>query len=583
MGRLWALVALLSVCLGAAPASRTTPRTVAAIDPALVAGRGAQVAFDEYEAENAATDGDVIGPDRRFTTFAAEASGRRAVRLEGAGRFVEFTLARAANAMTLRYAVPDSRDGRGIDATLGLYVAGRRLASVAVTSRYGWFYGAYPFTNHPADGRPHHFFDHARLLLPATLPAGTTVRIAIGSEDKAPWYLVDLADFELVRPPAVQPPGSMSALDFGADPSGRTDATEALRRGIAAARASGRPLWLPAGTFRAEGHLIVDQVAIKGAGMWHTTLRGRGLGLYGKPAPQGSSRVTLSDFALIGAVDERIDNDQVNGIGGSIGGGSVIERLWLQHHKVGLWFDGPMRGIRISGLRILDMTADGLNFRRGVSDAVVENSFIRGVGDDGLAAWSHQDADHNIIFQHNSIIAPVLANGIAIYGGHSIDATDNLIADTLTEGGGLHVGNRFDAIPVAGRISLARNMIIRGGSIDPRWRFGVGAVWFYALDAPINARIDLTDTVIISPTAELLLWLGKPIAQVSVYGLHVAEAEAPIIAVRSGGRAIVQNISAENQDSILLRSCEETMRVVWLARVRQSSTKVGCLSQDALP
>jgi hypothetical protein len=30
-----------------------------------------------------------------------------------------------------------------------------------VTSRYCCYYGRYPFTNHPADGNGHHFFDHA--------------------------------------------------------------------------------------------------------------------------------------------------------------------------------------------------------------------------------------------------------------------------------------------------------------------------------------------------------------------------------------------------------------------------------------
>ena len=66
--------------------------------------------------------------------------------------------------------------------------------------------------------------------------------------------------------------------------------------------------------------------------------------------------------------------------GGAIGGGSLIRNLWIQHTKVGLWFDGPMHGLTVSGLRILDTMADGLNFRGGVSDAVVENNFLRNTG-----------------------------------------------------------------------------------------------------------------------------------------------------------------------------------------------------------
>jgi hypothetical protein len=55
--------------------------TRAALDPALVAGRGATVDFAEQEAENAVTNGSIVGPDRSAYTLAAEASGRSAVRL----------------------------------------------------------------------------------------------------------------------------------------------------------------------------------------------------------------------------------------------------------------------------------------------------------------------------------------------------------------------------------------------------------------------------------------------------------------------------------------------------------------------
>lgn len=87
--------------------------TRAALDPALVAGRGARVDFAEQEAENASTNGTVIGPDRTAYTLPSEASGRSAVRLKP-GQYVEFTLPRAANALTVRYSIPDAPEGGGI-------------------------------------------------------------------------------------------------------------------------------------------------------------------------------------------------------------------------------------------------------------------------------------------------------------------------------------------------------------------------------------------------------------------------------------------------------------------------------------
>lgn len=525
----------------AASAHPATPVTRAGLPPSASRGAGAAVAFDEMEAENAVTDGVVIGPDRRFTTIAAEASGRRAVRLERRGQHVEFTLARPANAVTIRTAIPDGPDGRGLDATLSLSANGRPAGRLAVTSRYGWFYGAYPFTNRPGDGRAHHFFDESRLLFGRVLPAGTRVRVEIAAGDRAPWYVVDLADFELVPPPRRRPEGALSVTTFGADPSGRRSSTAAFARAIAAAQRRGRTLWIPPGMFRVDGHLTVDRVRIEGAGTWHSVVRGRGVGFYGRSAPRPSTAVTLAHFAILGEVTERVDDAQLNAIGGATGGGSVIRDLWIQHHKVGLWFDGPMRGIRISRLRILDCAADGLNFRRGVSDAVVEDSFIRNSGDDGLAAWSHHDADHDIAFRRNTVIAPVLANGIAIYGGRDVEVSGNLIADTLTEGGGLHLGNRFDAVPAAGLILFRDNVVVRAGSFDPRWRFGVGALWFYALDAAIDADVQAVGNVLIDSSEEAVQFLGKPISTVTIDRLTIEGAHGAALQIQAAGAAMLRD------------------------------------------
>lgn len=532
--------------LASAPAlaQRPTPATMAALPVAETRGYGADVPFIEHEAENAVTNGRVIGPDRTFTRLPSEASGRRAVVLEGQGRFVEFTLAAPANAVTVRYAVPDTADGRGLDATLSVYAGGARIGALATTSRYGWFYGAYPFTNRPADGKPHHFYDEARLRLPRTLPAGTRVRIAVGPEDRAPWYAVDLADFELVAAPATPPPGALSVLAFGADPMGVREVSAALKRGIAAARRARRPLWLPPGTYRLERHVTVDRVAIVGAGPWHSVIRGRGAGLYGRKAPRGSTAVTLRGFALIGAVTERVDKLQLSGIGGAIGGGSLIEDLWLQHHKVGLWFDGPMDGITLRRLRILDMTADGLNFRRGVRNAVMEHSFVRNAGDDGLAMWSHREADAGNAFRRNTVIAPILANGIAIYGGRDIAVEGNLVADTLTQGGGIHLGNRFTAVPAAGDMRITDNLLVRAGSWDPNWRHGVGAIWFYALDAPIDAAITVARNRVVDATRSALHVIGSSVRTLAVDDLRIEGAGSFALQVQAAGAARFSGLRA---------------------------------------
>ncbi len=527
-----------------ASSGRVTLPTVAALPAALTAGRGATVPFTEYEAENAGTNGTPVRSDHTYTTIAAEASGRQAVKLSGQGQYVDFTLARAANAVTVRYAVPDSADGQGADSTLGVYTGGRRLASLRTTSRYGWYYGAYPFTNTPADGTPHHFFDEARVQLGRILPAGTDVRIQVGAGDTAPWYDIDLADFEVVAPPLAQPAGSLSVLDHGADPTGAKDSSDAFDAGVAAAAAAGKTLWIPKGTFTLSRHIVVDDVSISGAGQWYSVLRGDNVGLYGKaPADGGSSHVSLAHFAILGEVTERNDNLQVNGIGGALNL-STVSDLWIQHSKVGAWLDGPMNHLTMTGLRILDQTADGVNFHQGVTDSVVENSFVRNTGDDGLAMWSDKNADTGNSFRNNTVISPILANNIAIYGGSDDDISGNVVADTVTQGGGIHVGNRFNSVPLAGTTTIARNTTVRAGVLDQFWKTGLGALWFWAADSPMTGTIKVTDTNLIDSSYEAVQTHGSSVTGLSLKNVNIAGAGTFAVQLESAGSANFTGVRA---------------------------------------
>jgi hypothetical protein len=534
---------------------QTSVATVVALDPGVTAGVGAPLEFLEYEAENGATNGRIVGPDRTFTTLASEASGRRAVLLEAQGDYVEFTLSAPANGLTVRYAVPDAPEGKPVDERLGVYAQNRRIGELALTSRYCCYYGRYPFTKHPADGNGHHFFDHARLLLDQVLPAGTVVRLMSDPRPRASWIAIDLADFEWVPAPLSRPSRSWSVVDFGADPHGELDSREAFAKAIAAASGSRRPVWVPPGHFRLDGHVQVDRVEIAGAGPWYSVLQGDGVGLYGRDAPKPSQAVYVHDLAIIGQVDERDDHKALAGIGGAMGGGSFVRNVFIQHVKVGLWLDGPFDGLTVRHIRVLDTTADGLNLHRGISGVIVEESFFRNNGDDGIASWAEKLANHDIIIRHNTVVAPILANGVAIYGGHDIAVSDNLVADTLTEGGGLHLGNRFGAVPLSGKISLKGNMVVRGGSIDPRLHFGIGAVWLFASDAPIKAQIDLRTTTLLDSSQEALLLFGRRIDGLAVNGLRIDRAGGSLIELRAEGSATLSGVRATGIAQPTVRKC----------------------------
>ncbi len=339
-----------------APAAGAGPAAAAA---AATGGSGASLPYTEVQAESEPTNGSVVGPSYTQGQLADEASGRKAVTLKGSGQYVTFTTPVATNSIDFRYSIPDTSDGSVYTAPLSLYVNGAKQTDFSLTNAYSWYYGTYPFTNTPSNGKAHHFFDEVHRLFSTTYPAGTTFKLQVDSEDTASSYTIDLADFENVAAPLAQPAGSVSVTSEGADPTGATDATAAFNAAITAA-GSGGTVWIPQGTYDIPGHIIVNNVTVEGAGMWYSTVTGSAPGFYGNSAPNPSTNVHLSNFAIFGNVQIRNDSAQVNGIGGALSN-STVSNIWIEHEKVGAWMDGPMTNLTFTGMRIRDTTADGIN------------------------------------------------------------------------------------------------------------------------------------------------------------------------------------------------------------------------------
>jgi hypothetical protein len=529
---------------------------VAVATPALAAatgGVGATLPYVEVQAENATTNGTIIGPSADYNTLAAEASYRKAVTLQGSGKFVEFTTPTATNSLVFRYSIPDTSGGSVYTAPISLYINGTRSTNFTLTNAYSWYYSSYPFSNQPGSN-PHHFYDEVNRLFPTTYPAGTKFRLQVDADSTASSYTIDFADFENVGAPLSPPAGSVSITSKGADPTGVQDSTSAMNQAIAAAGAGGT-VWIPAGTFKILGHIAVNNITIKGAGMWHSRTTGDRIGFYGNYAPTPSTNVHLSDFAIFGNVQERNDADQVNGIGGAMTN-STVDRVWIEHTKVGAWMDGPFNNMVLSQMRLRNFTADGVNFHNGVTNSKVTNSDIRNAGDDALATWSEQNADANNSFDHNTVQYPILANGIAIYGGHDNFVTDNRVIDSgLTQGGGIHVAQRFASTPL-GRTDVLRNTIIRSGSLDPNWQFGVGALWFDARDGVMSGLTNV-DNILIqqSPYEAIQFVSGSQISNVKINNATIQNTGTFVVQEQVGGSATITNSTATGTQAAAIYSC----------------------------
>ncbi|QDZ16005.1 discoidin domain-containing protein [Humibacter ginsenosidimutans] len=552
------------------PAHESGPHTPAT--PTSVAGTarhslpdnaGAPVPFREYQAEDARTNGTVIGASTDFTDLAAEASGRRAVRLSHRGQYVAFTLAKAANAVDVRYAIPDSADGAGLEAKLGVYVDGHAAPSLSLTSAYSDVYGVYPFTNDPSDGGDHHYFDDVRAAFGRTLPAGTVVKLQVDAGDTASWYVIDTADFESVPAPLAAPAGAIDATNatYGADPTGANDSTAAIQRAIDAAAATDGTVYLPAGTYTVSGQLDVDHVSVVGAGPWYTTISGNDAGFTGGQNPS-SSDVHLSHLAVFG--DDRVRDDantQDTGISGGFSDSTVTD-VWIQHTKVGVWIDGPTSNLKLDGLRIQDTMADGINLAGGVTDSIVTNTFVRNTGDDGMAMWSTGSADTGNVFSHDTVSVPVLANAYAIYGGSDNTISDDIAADTVTQGGGIHVGNRFGAVPLAGTTKVDGNVLVSTGDVVPGAPTDIASIWLYAQDEAMTGTVDITGNTILDAPYTALQFYGDSITNVTVDGLLISRPGSFPLQLQAPGSATLSHVVATGVRTAGTYDCRSGFRIV---------------------
>ena len=389
-----------------------------------------------------------------------------------------------------------------------------------------------------------HFYDEVHRLFTTTYPAGTTFKLEVDSEDTASSYTIDLADFENVAAPLAQPGGSVSVVSEGADPTGVNDSTNAFNAAITAA-GSGGTVWIPPGTYNIPGHIIVNNVTVEGAGMWYSTVTGTAPGFYGNSAPNPSTNVHLSNFAIFGNVQVRDDSAQVNGIGGAMSN-STVSNIWIEHMKVGAWMDGPMTSLTFSGMRIRDTTADGINFHGGVTNSTITNSNIRNTGDDGIATWADSGigADSGDTISNNTVQLQQLANGIAIYGGNNNTVTGNLVVDTgITQGGGIQVGQRFSSTPV-GLTTISNNTMIRDGSLDPNWQFGVGALWFDGSQGAVTGPINVSNALIEQSPFEAIQWVEGTVSGVNLNNVSIIGTGTFALQEQTGGTATSTNVTA---------------------------------------
>ncbi|PVC84918.1 CARDB domain-containing protein, partial [Streptomyces sp. CS014] len=407
---------------------------------ALFVGRGANMPYDMYEAEDGTTGGgaQVVGPNRTVGDVAGEASGREAVTLNNTGNYVEFTTRASTNTLVTRFSIPDAPGGGGIDSTLNVYVDGVFLKAIDLTSKYAWLYGNETAPgNSPGSGAPRHIYDEANVMLGKTVPAGSKIRLQKDSANTST-YAIDFVNLEQVAPVANPNPATYTV------PAGfsHQDVQNALDKVRMDTTGTLVGVYLPAGEYSTASKFQVYGKAVKvvGAGPWYTrfnapaTQDNTDVGFRAEASAKGSS---FANFAYFGNYTSRIDGpgkvfdfSNVSDI--------VIDNIWNEH-MVCLYWGANTDNITIKNSRIRNMFADGVNMTNGSTDNLVTNNEARATGDDSFALFSAIDAGgadmKNNVYENLTSILTWRAAGIAVYGGYDNTFRNIHIADTLVYSG----------------------------------------------------------------------------------------------------------------------------------------------------
>jgi hypothetical protein len=450
---------------------------------------GAFVTYDSYEAEKCETNGEISEEDRTYRSFASEASERSYVTLRNTGDYVSLQLNKAANALVLRYCIPDSKDGKGLTDSISLYM-GEKKQTVEVTSKYSWVYGNFPWNNDPKTanaGGGHMFFDDVRISLDKTYPAGTQLKLMKDKDNTAEYYLIDCIETEEVSGYLPMPENALNVLDFGAIANDGMDDAKAITACIKEAGIEKKEVYIPAGVFEITDPVFVNgivlkenDITIRGAGMWHTVLHGNAAAFTIR-----AGNISFYDFSLLGEVTSRrdtLDPPAFSMITPVKGMENVrLQNIWMEHWKVGLWAD-VTDGINILGCRIRNTYADGINLCAGTSNCVITQNDIRNTGDDGIAMFNRGVLEVNNKVLYNTVALPWLANNIALYGGKDITIKGNWLKDTICFGGGVNISTNFKPQVFEGTILVEDNKLERCGSRENNIHADYGAVWINTVE-----------------------------------------------------------------------------------------------------
>ncbi len=410
-------------------------------------GRGyTERPYIRYEAEpgKCETNGTALNSTYDQRLLQSEASNQIAVNLILKNDYIQWTNEAPADGLTIRFSLPDSSNGTGIQGIFALYVNDIFVQNIIVNSYWAWQYFLKNGTKYPDNTPdattkfPRMRFDETHVKLNEKIPANATFRL-IKVDDNDISYTIDFVELEEVPDPI----SYNSIID--ANKVMYTADQGPLYSFIAANK--GKTIYIPAGVYNVDKRITItsgDNTKIIGAGMWYTeinftassddksTYNQRGIEAYGNNMVlQGVYLNTINNKRYY----QNNDSYQVGkGLMGSFGSNSLIKDVWIEHFECGGWIENA-NSLIIQNCRFRNNYADGINLSYACKNSIVEQCSFRNNGDDDMASWSRSNGlCENNTFRYCTAENNWRASSLGFFGGKQNKAYNCVIIDPMEAG-----------------------------------------------------------------------------------------------------------------------------------------------------
>ena len=502
---------------------------------------GAKLPYLRYEAEEGVGSDAVLKHSTTYDETEMEASNQSYVQLTKEDSSLRFTLKKAANAMTLRFTMPENASGElEISVERNGELLGKKTLELDNSSAWQYVKENDVFDEKIAGSHSRFRFDERHFLLEndnkelMELEESDVLTIR-RTDKKADELGIDYIELEQAPEAKEAPDNSVSITDapYSAVPNDGQDDSAAFLDALKDADKENKTLYIPVGTFDFDRKLVISatDMRITGAGIWHTQLHftseeqaGGGIEFL-----DSSSNVEMDNLYMDSELKSRFHQEaNYKGIAGVLGENSKLHDLWLEHFECGIWVGDYVeadkmkytKNLTVSNSRIRNNFADGVNFAQGTRNSKVQNSDIRGNGDDGLATFAskaivkikekvngveqvryiHTESKpaENNAFLNNTVELTWRASGIALHGGANHCIEGNLVKD-ITSGSGLRVSTVFPGYNFDDNqnISIKRNLLIQTGTDNDFYGNALASIHFEKLYGEMK-KIQVTDNRLIN-------------------------------------------------------------------------------------